>query len=145
MTDLQAALGIHQLTRIEPYWQRRRQIWQRYQQAFADSPVFLPQEAQFQTRHAHHLYTVLVDIDRLKVSRDQILTALTAEGIGVGVHYLPVHTHPFYQQTFAWKNGQFPNAEWIGDRTLSLPLSVKMSDQDAEDVIVAVRKVLSGL
>lgn len=75
-------------------------------------------------------------------SRDWVLNALTAENIGVGVHYLPVHLHPFYRKTFGWKEKDFPNAEWIGERTLSLPLSAALNKKDVEDVIEAFQKVL---
>ena len=70
------------------------------------------------------------------------MNALTAENIGVGVHYLPVHLHPFYRKTFGWKEEDFPNAEWIGKQTLSLPLSAALNEKDVEDVVEAVRKVV---
>ena len=94
------------------------------------------------TRHAYHLYTPLIDIDKLDKNRDWVLNALTAENIGVGVHYLPVHLHPFYRKTFGWKEGDFPNAEWIGERTLSLPLSAALDEKDVGDVVEAVHKVV---
>jgi len=84
----------------------------------------------------------LIDIDKIGKSRDWVLNALTAENIGVGVHYLPVHLHPFYRKSFGWKEGDFPNAEWIGERTLSLPLSAALDEKDVGDVIEAFRKVV---
>lgn len=142
MMDIQAAMGIHQLKRIDSYWKSRQQIWSRYNQAFADLPCYTPVEAQDKTKHAYHLYTVLIDIDKTNVTRDWVLKALTAENIGVGVHYLPVHYHPYYYKRFGWKKGDFPNAEWIGDRTISLPLSAALDETDIEDVIAAFRKVM---
>lgn len=142
MMDLQASLGIHQLKRIDKYWDRRREIWNRYDEAFRNLPCFLPLSADKDTRHAYHLYTLLFDIDRLEVSRDFILDALTRENIGVGVHYAALHLHPYYADTYGYKRGDFPNAEFISDRTVSLPLSPKLSDQDVEDVIRAVKKIL---
>ncbi|MEJ5300399.1 MAG: DegT/DnrJ/EryC1/StrS family aminotransferase [Thermodesulforhabdaceae bacterium] len=144
MTDIQASIGIHQFQRIKKYWERRREIWQIYNDHFADLPVFLPLDPAPDTVHAYHLYTLLIDIDRLGKSRDSIINALTAENIGVGVHYIPVHLHPFYRKAFGWKKGDFPNAEWIGERTLSIPLSGCLDDDDVYDVIRAVRKVLGG-
>lgn len=142
MMDLQAAMGIHQLPRVDQYWQRRQQIWERYNEAFKDLPVFTPVPIEPDTRHAYHLYTLLLDIDNLKITRDQFLDEMTKHNIGVGVHYIALHLHPFYQEKFGYKRGDFPNAEWISDRTVSLPLSPKLTDEDVEDVIEAVRDIV---
>ena len=144
MMDLQASIGLVQLKRVERYWERRQEIWNAYNKAFADLPCFLPKAPEVNTRHAYHLYTPMIDVARLGHSRDWVLDAMAAENIGVGVHYLPVHVHPFYQKTYGWKTGQFPNAEWIGERTISLPLSVALKDKDVKDVIKAFRKVLGA-
>lgn len=144
MTDMQASMGIHQMRKIEKYWKRRREIWNIYNEHFSDLPVFIPLDPAPDTVHAHHLYTPLIDIDRLGKSRDWVIQALTRENIGIGVHYIPVHLHPFYRKAFGWKKGDFPNAEWIGERTISLPLSGCMTDEDVYDVIRAFRKVLGG-
>ncbi len=144
MMDMQAAIGLHQLKKMDFFRKRREAIWQAYNESFQDLPVFLPKDLEPETKHSYHLYTPLVDIDALGKSRDWVLNALIAENIGVGVHYIPIHYHSFYRKTFGFKKGDFPNAEWIGDRTLSLPLSGCMTDQDVEDVIVAFRKVLGG-
>lgn len=142
MMDLQAVIGISQLKRIEKYWKRRQSIWNKYNNEFSDLLCILPKEPDSDTKHAYHLYTPLINIERLGKSRDWVLAALTAENIGVGVHYIPVHLHPYYKKTFGWRKGQFPNAEWIGDRTLSLPLSPVLNEKDVNDVISAFRKVL---
>ena len=142
MMDIQAAMGIHQLKRVDKYWQRRKYIWDKYNEAFKDLPCITPAEPETDTRHAYHLYTPLIDVEKLGKSRDWVLNALTAENIGVGVHYLPVHLHPFYRKTFGWKEGDFPNAEWIGERTLSLPLSAALNEKDIKDVVEAVCKVV---
>lgn len=142
MMDLQAAIGIHQLQRIEPYWRRRQEIWTRYEAAFADLPVARPAPPEPGTRHALHLYTLLIDPARAGLTRDAFLDAMTAQGIGVGVHYLSVPEHPYYQKTFGWRPEEFPHAMQIGRQTVSLPLSAKMTDADVEDVVTAVRRVL---
>lgn len=142
MMDLQAAIGIHQLERVEAYWQRRQEIWHKYNQAFADLPISLPAELEPENRHAYHLYTVMVDEEKTGISRDQFLNAMTAENIGVGVHYLSIPEHPYYQKTFGWKPEDYPNAMTIGRQTVSLPLSAKLTDEDVEDVILAVKKIL---
>jgi dTDP-4-amino-4,6-dideoxygalactose transaminase len=142
MTDLQAAIGIHQLQRVEKNWRRRLEIWNRYDEAFADLPLGRPQPPESETRHALHLYTVLVDEARTGVSRDVFLEAMTAQNIGVGVHYLSVPEHPYYQRTFGWRPEDYPNARRIGRQTVSLPLSPKLGDEDVDDVITAVRRCL---
>jgi dTDP-4-amino-4,6-dideoxygalactose transaminase len=142
MMDMQAAIGIHQLKRVDDYWQRRKQIWERYNEAFRGLPCHLPADPEVDTKHGYHLYTVMIDIDRLGKERDWVLDALTAENIGVGVHYLPIHWHPFYRKTYNWRAEHYPNAEWTGQRTLSLPLSAALSEEDVNDVITAFKKVL---
>lgn len=138
MMDMQAALGVHQLRRVDTYWQKRTQIWERYIAAFADLPVDLPAPVEANTRHAHHLFTLLIDEARTGVSRDEFLNRMTAQGIGVGVHYLSLPEHPYYQTTFGWKPGDYSNAMRIGRQTVSLPISAKLTDADCEDVIHAV-------
>ncbi len=142
MMDIQAAMGVHQLKRVNRYWKHRQNIWEKYNEAFNGHPCITPATPEPDTRHAYHLYTPLIDIDKIEKSRDWVLDALTAENIGVGVHYLPVHLHPFYRNTFGWKEGDFPNAEWIGERTLSLPLSAALNENDVDNVIEAFQKVL---
>jgi dTDP-4-amino-4,6-dideoxygalactose transaminase len=144
MMDMQAAIGLHQLHRIEEGWIRRREIWNRYLEAFQDLPAFLPQKPDARDRHAHHLFTIVVDTDNLSVPRDRILAAMQAENVGVGVHYTAVHLHPHYRRTYGFKPGDFPNAEYISQRTMSIPLSTKLTDQDVDDVITATRKVLQA-
>lgn len=142
MMDLQAALGLHQLERIEANLARREAIWARYDQAFADLPVFLTPPAEAGTRHARHLYTLLLDIERLRVGRDEILAALHRQRIGTGIHYRAVHLHRYYRETLGYTRGDLPNADWVSERTLSLPLSPKLTDDDVEDVVFAVRHTL---
>jgi dTDP-4-amino-4,6-dideoxygalactose transaminase len=142
MTDIQAAIGLAQLPRIEGFARRRAEIWARYNDAFADLPCILPAAPEPYMVHGRHLYTPLLQLERLRVSRDEVLDALTAENIGAGVHFLAVHKHPYYRQTYGWAAGDFPNAEFISDRTLSLPLSGGLSDQDVQDVCTAFRRIL---
>ena len=143
MMDLQAALGVHQLKRVESYWQKRAQIWDRYNAAFADLPVGLPAPIEINTRHSYHLFTLSIDKVRTGVSRDEFLNRMTSQGIGVGVHYLSIPEHPYYQKTFGWKPEDYPNAVRIGRQTVSLPISAKLTDQDQQDVNAAVIASLS--
>lgn len=144
MMDLQAAIGLQQLKRVETYWQRRGEIWARYNAAFADLPVTLPADPEPDTRHAYHLYTLRIDAARAGLHRDDFLNAMTAHGIGVGVHYLSVPEYTYYKQTYGWKPEDYPHAMAIGRQTVSLPISAKLTDEDVEDVISAVRLVLGG-
>ncbi len=141
MTDLQAALGIHQLARVEENLARREEIWRRYDEAFTDLALELPAPPEPGTRHARHLYTLLTETGRLLIPRDRFLMALHAEGIGAGVHYRALTEHAFYRETLGVAAGEFSNAEDIGRRTFSIPLSAALDDEDVEDVITAVRRI----
>ncbi len=142
MMDLQAAIGIHQLRRVEPYWKRREQIWQRYMRELAGLPLGLPADPEPDSRHAYHLFTVQVEKDRCGVDRDTFIDAMTRHGIGVGVHYLSVPEHPYYQSALGWKPQDFPNAMRVGRSTASIPLSARLSDADVGDVIAAIRAII---
>jgi len=143
MMDIQAALGIHQLKRVEKNWRRRHEIWNRYNEAFRDLSIGTPADPAPNTRHAHHLYTIMVDESRTGIARDAFLDAIQKHNIGVGVHYLSIPEHPFYQKTFGWTPEQYPHAMRAGRQTVSLPIGPKLSDADVADVIEAVRRVLS--
>ena len=141
MTDMQAAIGLAQFDKLHAMWSWRERVWQRYDAAFADLPVFLPKAPDPQTRHAYHLYTPLLDLAQLSCSRDDVLHGLTLENIGVGVHYLPIPSHPFYKSFF--ESGRtYENAEFIGARTISLPLTGDIDDEAVDDVIAAFRRLI---
>jgi dTDP-4-amino-4,6-dideoxygalactose transaminase len=142
MMDLQAAIGIHQLARVENNWQRREQIWNRYMEAFADLPIGLPALPAPDTKHAYHLFTIMVDAACCGISRNAFLDAMNARKIGTGVHYLAVPEHPYYEQRFGWKPGQWSNAMRLGRQTVSLPLSPKLTDADVDRVIGAVLEIV---
>jgi dTDP-4-amino-4,6-dideoxygalactose transaminase len=142
MMALQAAIGIHQLRRLEENWQRRSAIWSRYQDAFRHLPVDLPAAPEPGTRHAYHLFTLLIDKPQAGITRDEFLEVMTHLGIGVGVHYPSIAEHPVYRECFGWKPEDWPVAWGIGRQTVSLPLSPKLSDDDVERVIRAVHKAL---
>ncbi|MGB3491324.1 MAG: DegT/DnrJ/EryC1/StrS family aminotransferase [Elainellaceae cyanobacterium] len=142
MMDLQAAIGIHQLKQVDTYWKRREEIWNSYNEAFRDLPIILPADPEPNTRHGYHLYTLLIDESKAGISRDDFLNAMTAHNIGVGVHYLSIPEHPYYQENLGWKPEDYPNAMSVGQRTVSLPLSARLTDEDVQDVINAVRLVI---
>jgi len=144
MMDLQAAIGIHQLARVEQNWQKREMIWNLYNTAFKDLPIITPLNNTNinDMRHAHHLYTILIDEGNAKVSRDTFLDLMIKQNIGVGVHYMSIPEHPYYQRVYGWIPEEYPEAMKIGRQTVSLPLSAKLTDEDILDVIEAVRKAI---
>lgn len=142
MMDLQAALGIHQLRRVESNWQRRRDIWQTYQQAFAGLPAGLPAEPDQDTRHAYHLYTLMIDERDCGMTRDQFLEQMSAAGVGLGVHYRSLAQQPYYQETFGWQPDDYPVSSKFGDQTVSLPLGPGLTAENVERIIATVRALL---
>lgn len=142
MMDLQAAIGLRQLERVESYWQRRAEIWARYMNELADLPIGLPSPVEADTRHAHHLFSVMIDPAKCGISRDRFLDAMTAHNIGVGVHYVALNEQPYYQEHYGWSPEDTPHAQRAGRQTVSLPISAKLSDDDVGDVIQAIRQIL---
>lgn len=143
MIDLQAALGIHQLRRIEARWKRRQEIWNTYNEAFHDLPVTIPPPPEENTRHAYHLYTMLIDENIAGLSRDEFSLRMHQQNIGTGIHYLSMTEHPCYQERFGWTNADCPHAFKVGRQTVSLPLSAKLSNHDVERVVGATHKALN--
>jgi dTDP-4-amino-4,6-dideoxygalactose transaminase len=143
MTDLQAALGLTQLRRLPDLQARRASIWSRYDAAFADLPVTRPAEPAPGATHARHLYTLLVDAGVTGYTRDDLREALRERGIGTSVHFTALHLFPFYADRLGLSRGMFPNAEFISDRTLSLPFTSALSDEDVDRVIESVRGLLA--
>jgi perosamine synthetase len=144
LSDVQCALGLSQLKRLGDWIGRRRAIACRYNEAFHELVGVRPIRARPNVECAHHLYVIRLDLTYLNADRGKIFAALRAEGIGVNVHYLPVHLHPFYRRRFGLGPGHCPNAEAAYETILSLPLFPAMEDRDVEDVIEAVWKVISA-
>lgn len=143
MTDMQASLGLHQLDRIEENLKKREKIWAFYDESFSDLPVILPKKEEHGTIHARHLYTLLLDLDKIKIDRNKFIEALHHENIGAGIHFISLHLHPYYKDLYCYNKDDFPNASFISDRTISIPLSSKLKDNDTLDVVNAVRKILN--
>nr|WGD62588.1 DegT/DnrJ/EryC1/StrS family aminotransferase [Bacillus subtilis] len=145
MFDLQAALGLHQLKRLDDMQKRREEIAGRYQTAFQQISGLITPFVHDDGRHAWHLYVLQVDDKKAGVTRGEMITALKDKyNIGTSVHFIPVHIHPYYQKQFGYKEADFPNAMNYYKRTLSLPLYPSMSDDDVDDVIEAVRDIVKG-
>ncbi len=143
MSDIQASLGIHQLARVEKTWKRREEIWKKYSEDLKNLPIILPAPVAEGDRHAYHLYTVLMDDSKTKVTRDQFLEEMTKRNIGCGVHFYALHLQPVYRQLLGHKEGDLPNTEWIGARTASIPLSAKLSDADVREVVEAIKDIFA--
>lgn len=144
MTDLQAALGLQQLARFEDMQQRRREIVDQYQAAFANSDAFETPVTRTHITHAWHLYVLRLNQGALAIDRNQMIEELAARNIGTSVHFIPIHLHSYYAKKYDWQPKDFPVALQNFERMLSLPLSPKMSDQDVADVIEAVQDVAAG-
>ena len=142
LTDIAAALGLHQLKRLPAFQARREAIAQRYQAAFADLPVILPPEAPEGDTHSWHLY-VLRLADTAPIDRDAFIEGMYAAGIGCSVHYVPLHLHPYWRDRYGLSPEQFPHSQKAFETMVSLPLYTAMSDADVERVIAAVRGLLT--
>ncbi len=142
MMDIQAAIGTVQLRQLETNLARRGAIWARYEDAFADLPISLPAPPEPGTRHARHLFTVLVDEAVCGIPRDGFREALRVRGVSTSVHFRALHLQPYYADRFGFEPGSFPAAEFVSDRTVSLPLSPALTDAEVDAVIEAVREVL---
>jgi len=144
MMDLQAALGLHQLDKLESFIEMRTLLAQFYNEAFYDVPELLsPEPVPYQHRHAWHLYTPLIKIEELSINRDEFMAQLKLENIGTGLHFKAIHHHPYYRDTLGIAPGELPNADYASERILSLPLFPLMTLEDARDVVEAVKNVIA--
>ena len=141
MTDLAAAMGLHQLRKLDRFNQRRQYLAERYDRAFSQLGCFRLMKARPGRNHVYHIYPVEIIPGTLGISRDQMIDQLKELNIGTSVHFIPLHRHPYYRDTYGYRPDQFPIAEQIFERILSLPLYPKMSDSDADEVIETVTSV----
>ena len=142
ITDFQCALGISQLKKLDRFIQRRREIAARYNEAFAEVKEIITPIEDKSVKAVYHIYVIQLRPDLLRAGRREVFEALRAENIGVNVHYMPLHLHPFYQREFGYKQGDYPRAERYYERAITLPIFPRMSEEDVEDVITAVKKVI---
>ncbi len=138
MTDIQAAIGLRQLKKLDAFHARRREIVRRYNAAFCPLEEFQTPVERPEVEHAWHLYVLRLNPERLALSRNRFIEELKARNIGASVHFIPIHVHPYYRDKYGYKPEDFPVASREYQRIVSLPLFTKMSDQDVEDVIEAV-------
>ena len=143
LSDVHCALGLSQLNKLPEWVARRQTIARTFDEALAELDGVRSLKTCSDITHAYHLYVVRLDLERLRVDRKQVFHALRAEGIGVNVHYIPVHLHPYYRKCFGTGSGLCPMAEAAYEKIISLPIFPRMTDDDVADVIEAVRKVVT--
>jgi UDP-4-amino-4,6-dideoxy-N-acetyl-beta-L-altrosamine transaminase len=142
LSELHSALGLHQLSKLENFQKRRREIVKLYNRELEDIEQITIPYVKKNIKHSWHIYVIQLNLEKLKVDRDFIFKALREENIGVNVHYIPVHYHSYYQNKYGLKKGKLPKVEWLYPRILTIPIFPKMIDDDVYDVINALEKVL---
>jgi dTDP-4-amino-4,6-dideoxygalactose transaminase len=142
MFDIQAALGLKQLEKLDRMQQRREEIAKVYNDTFGAMPQLIVPKAAAYTKHSWHLYVLQLDLSKLTISRDKFIEEMGNENIGVSVHFIPVHLMSYYVNTYGYKEGDFPVTESYFDRIVSLPLYPSMRDEDVEDVVFAVKRIV---
>ncbi len=141
MTDVAASLGIHQLKKARAFQERREWIADKYNEAFADLPMRTPYVAHPEETHSWHLYVLQLDLEAISVNRDRFIELMAEENIGTSVHFIPLHLHPYWRDRYNYQPEDFPIAYDVFNRAMSLPIYPKMTDEEVERVIVAVKKV----
>jgi dTDP-4-amino-4,6-dideoxygalactose transaminase len=142
MTDIQAALGLHQLQKLSQFHARRRQIVERYNAAFSQFEEFQVPVERSDVEHAWHLYVLRLNLEQLAISRNQFIEELKARNIASSVHFIPIHLHPYYRDKYHYSTESFPVAYREYQRMISLPLYPRMTDGDVDDVIAAVYAIV---
>jgi dTDP-4-amino-4,6-dideoxygalactose transaminase len=142
LTDIAASLGIEQLDNCNVFFEARRQIARAYDEQFADLPEIKTPLCRPGVQHAWHLYVIQLQLERLTINRRDFIEALRQKNIGTSVHFIPLHLHPYYRNTFGYKPEDFVNASAVFERIISLPIYPKMTDEDINDVVEAVRSIV---
>ena len=142
MTDIAAGMGLAQLAKAERMWQRRVEIAQRYNAAFDGVPALQIPFDRPDCQHAWHLYMLRLHLNQLRINRAEVMEELKRRKIGASVHFIPLHLHPYYRETYGYQPEDFPVAYREYQREVSLPIYSKMSDRDVQDVIDAVMDIV---
>jgi perosamine synthetase len=144
LTDIAAALGIEQLKKCDRFWQARKRIAQRYTDAFADIAEVQTPVCRPDVQNAWHLYVIQLNLQRLRIARNEFIEALKKENIGTSVHFIPLHLHPYYRNSLKHDPNDFPNASGAFERIVSLPIYPRMTEGDVQRVIASVKKIVSN-
>ncbi len=142
MPDLMASIGIHQLKKLEKFSLVREKIWKIYMKEFSDLPIDLPASVEPNTRHAYHLFNIVIDEKKCKISRDKFLNLMHLNKIGVGVHYESIPSHQFYSKNFNWKTSDYPNSFYFGKNTVSIPISPYLQENHIDKIVSSVKKII---
>jgi perosamine synthetase len=142
LTDIAAALGLAQLRKCDRFWKRREGYATLYREGFRDLPEIVCPQASSHVQHAWHLYVIQLELDRLRINRNEFIHRLQQAGIGCSVHFIPLHLHPYYSEAFGYRPIDFPVATRTFQRILSLPLYSKMTETDVARVIEIVRNLV---
>ena len=142
MTDLQASLGIDQIDNIEKLWSRRKKIWEFYYNELSNLKLEITPKSPEYSKNSYHLFQLKVFKKKSGISRDELINKLHSKNIGTGVHYLSIPSHKFYKEKFNWKNNDYPNASLIGNRTLSLPLSPYLKNNEITYIADQIKRIL---
>jgi len=143
MNDIAAAMGIAQLKKLRRMWRKRKEIAARYSESFSRLPELEVPTLRSEVEHAWHLYILRLHPSRLRISRNRFIEELKAHKIGTSVHFIPLHLHPYYRETYDLRSEDFPVAYREYQRAISLPIYSKMSDEDVQDVISAVEEIVT--
>jgi perosamine synthetase len=141
LTDIAAAIGVEQLKKCDQFWHARKRIADMYNIGFAEIPEIRTPKCGSCMQHSWHLYVIQLDLERLRINRSEFIEALKNEGVGTSVHFIPLHLHPFYRDTFGYKPSDFPVASALSERIISLPIYPRMTAANVDAVISAVKKV----
>jgi len=141
MPDIQAAMGLIQLSKLESYIKTRQKYAKMYTEAFQQVPNITVVQRIDGIRHAENMYVIMLELERLKIDRDEFIRCLQAENIFPSVHYRALHLHSYYRETFGYKRGDYPITEDVADRVLTLPFSPKLTEDDVQDAITAVKRI----
>ena len=142
LTDIAAAIGLEQLKKCDQFREARKRIATVYSYAFTDVPEIQTPMCRPHMEHAWHLYVIQLKLERLRIARREFIEALKKEGIGTSVHFIPLHLHPLYRDTFGYRSQDFPTASAAFERIISLPIYPKMTEINVEAVIAAVKKTV---
>lgn len=145
ITDIQCALGVSQLKKLDSFLKRRREIAAEYIDCFSNIPQIQPLACEGTCRHAYHLFVVRIKIRGVKDVRNKVFIKMREQGIGVNVHYSPIHLHPFYREKFCTGPGLCPNAETVAETILSLPMFPGMTDKDISAVCKTIQSIIGGM
>ena len=143
LTDIAASLGIHQLARCDEFWEARLRCAKKYDAGFADMPAILTPHVEIDVQHAWHLYVIQLELDRLTIDRNTFIQELKEAGIGANVHYMPLHLHPYYRETFGYQPADFPAASAAYARMVSLPIYPRLSDENIDHVIRSIKRIVA--